>query len=295
VKILITGVTGFLGGRLGSYWSDLGHVVTGTGRRVEARGQEVFRVFEFTLGERIDGRELVGQDAIIHCAYDSRASVEVNVVGTKNVCLAAEEAGSPWQVFIGSYAARPQSVASYGRIKYELETFFLERGHTVVRPGLVVGNGGMFQRNMDSIIRSPVIPLLDGGKDPIPVIGITDFVRAMAVLLNQRRPGAFNLFNRDLIPMRTFVDTVARLAGRKPLRVPVPLKLALLLVTIATKLGVSLPFATDNIRSLKQSLPGVYQSDLEALIPNTLSFEAMVESAFQARLQSGDRTAPPFR
>ena len=295
MKILITGITGFLGGRLGRYWSDLGHVVTGTGRRVEARGLEGFRVFAFSLGDRIDGAQLVGQDVVIHCAYDSRASVEVNVAGTKNVCMAAEEAGASWQVFVGSYAARPQSVAIYGRLKYELESFFLERGHTVVRPGLVVGDGGMFQRNMDSIVRAPVIPLLDGGRDAIPIVAIGDFVRAMDVLLNQRRSGVFNLFNRDLVPMRTFVDTVARIAGRKPLRVAVPLKLALLLVTAATKLGITLPFGTDNIRSLKQSRPGLYESDLLALIPAALSFEEMVESAFQARLQSRYRTPPVSR
>jgi NADH dehydrogenase len=274
VKILITGATGFLGGRLQRYWSEQGHIVTGTGRGAP-----------FALAENMDEqglrRALAGHDAVVHCAYDSQASVAVNVAGTKSICSAAEVSGAPWQMLLGSYAARPAAVARYGQIKYELERYFLDRGHTVVRPGLVVGDGGIFRRNMDAIVRAPVIPLLDGGKDPVPVIAIDDFVSAMDVLLEQRARGVFNLFNRDLVTMRVLVDTIARMAGRRPWRVAVPLKPALWLVETATKLGIRLPFGTDNIRSLKQSLPGVYESDLEALVPMPMTFEAMVEGLRQ--------------
>jgi NADH dehydrogenase len=257
VKIFITGIRGFLGSHLERFWTSAGHVVEGTTR---------------------DGPApcLTGVDVIVHAAHDRTGTVESNVAAVKTAHDAADGAGIAYQVFISSYAARPETIANYGRMKYQLETFFLEHGHTIVRPGLVIGHGGMFGRNLKAILRSPVIPLLDGGRDLIPVIAIADFVRAMDVIVSNRRTGALNLFHRDLVPMRTLVEAINRAAGRKPLLLPVPLPVALAVLTMAEKLHIRLPAAADNVRSLKQSLPNVYQSDLESLIPNPGTLEEMI-------------------
>ena len=134
-------------------------------------------------------------DVVVHLAYDRKAGIELNVEGVKRVFAAAAAAGVSRQIFVSSYSARPDALSEYGRLKYLLETFFLERGQTIVRPGLVIGNGGLFGRNMEQILHTPLMPLLNAGSDLLPVVAVEDLVTAMTTLLH-REPGAYNLFNR---------------------------------------------------------------------------------------------------
>jgi uncharacterized protein YbjT (DUF2867 family) len=259
VKIFITGIAGFLGSELERFWKAAGNTVAGTTRSGPAISP-------------------AGFDIIVHAAYDSKAGVERNVTATKAMHAEAVSAGVPYQLFLSSYAARRESQAEYGRMKYQLETFFLENGHAAVRPGLVIGNGGMFGRNLKQILRSPVIPLLDGGRDPIPVIAIEDFVQAMDAIVGERKSGAFNLFNSELVPMKEMVRTIKRVAGQRAFLVPIPVGLALTLLKTMEKLKIPFPAAADNVRSLKQSLPRIFESDLEQFVPRPRSFDSMIRS-----------------
>jgi uncharacterized protein YbjT (DUF2867 family) len=272
VKVFVTGIRGFLGGQLERYWTSAGYTVAGTVRH-----------------DPVPGSSLDGFDVIVHAAYDSKGGVERNVAAARAVCAAGEKAGVRYQIFISSYAARRESQAVYGRMKYQLETYFLEQDHAIVRPGLVIGNGGMFGRNLKKILHSPVIPLLDGGRDLIPVIAVEDFLKSMDILVARRSVGAFNLFNRELVPMRTLIETINRAAGRRPLMVNVPLNLALILLTLTEKLHIPFPSGADNVRSLKQSLPHVFESDLETIIRHPCPFQTMIESAVHNELHSPKR------
>lgn len=268
MKIFITGIRGYLGSQLERYWTAVGHSVAGSTRH-----------------SPVTKSSLSGVDVIIHAAYDNKGGLERNVSGTQAVCAAGEQAGVRYQIFISSYAARRESRAVYGRMKYHLETYFIEQSHAIVRPGLVIGNGGMFGRNLKKILHSPVIPLLDGGRDLIPVIAVEDFVKAMDILVARRSVGAFNLFNRELVPMRTLIEAINRAARHTPLMVNIPFGLALPLLTLTEKLRIPFPAGADNVRSLKQSLPHVYSSDLETIIQSACPFGRMIESAVQGELK----------
>ena len=102
--------------------------------------------------------DLAGVETVVHLAYDRKAAIELNVEGVKRVFNAAKEAGASRQIFVSSYSARPDALSEYGRLKYLLESFFLECGQTIVRPGLVIGNGGLFGRNMEKILHTPLMP-----------------------------------------------------------------------------------------------------------------------------------------
>ena len=53
----------------------------------------------------------------------------------------------------------------YGKNKYDLEKWFLKIPHSkVIRPGLVVGNGGIYQRISGFVQRFKYLPLPGGGK-----------------------------------------------------------------------------------------------------------------------------------
>ena len=278
MRIFITGISGFLGSRMAEYWTAAGHGVSGATRRPSVRG-----VVPFELGSPLAAGVLDGYDVVIHGAYDRDGGIERNVEGTKRVCIAGEKAGVPRQIFLSSYAARPDTTATYGRMKYELERFFLERGHTVVRPGLVIGNGGMFGRNLEQILRWRVIPLLDGGRDLLAVLSIGDFTRAMDALLYRPEMRTANLFLPELVSMRKLAESVAQATGRRPVFFSVPLKPAVLFLAAIEKLRLPFPARADNVRSLKQSLPGFHRSDLAALVAKPIPLDSAVKAALSDR------------
>lgn len=280
MNVFVTGVNGFLGTHLARHWSALGHQVYGAARNWPNPGAKrcLSRCIAFDLAGDPRPSDLAGADVAVHLAYDRKASIESNVAGVQRVFAAAAAAGIPRQIFVSSYSARPDAVSEYGRLKYQLEGYFLERGHTIVRPGLVIGNGGLFGRNMEKILKTPVMPLLDGGIDLIPLVAMEDHARAMTLLL-QREPGAYNLFNRELVPMRQLVMAVNHAGHHRAIYFNIPLNWAIGALSWASKLGLRLPIDLDNLRGLKQNQKCPHASNLEALIPACRSFENMIQSA----------------
>jgi len=277
MKLFLTGVSGFLGSHLAAHWVASGHEVYGTSR-CGAIIPGLRRVVPFVLGEALNPDDLAGIDVVTHLAYDREAGFAVNVEGTKLAYAAARAAGVPRQIFVSSYSARPESIAEYGRLKRQLEKYFLQRGETIVRPGLVVGNGGLFFRNMRKILTSPVMPLLDGGRDLIPVVAVDDLAAAMTTLL-ENRPGAYNLFNPELVTMRRFIETINRAGRHRTFYFNIPVSWAAGLLSLSEKLRIKLPIDSDNLRALKQNQECIHKSDLGTLLPGHHSFEEMIAAA----------------
>jgi nucleoside-diphosphate-sugar epimerase len=274
MKLFLTGAGGFLGSHLAAYWAASGHEVYGASRSI-AVGPGLRRVIPFRLGDSMNPYDLEGMDMGVHLAYDRKASIAVNVQGTTLVYETAKSAGVPRQCFVSSYSARPDAIAEYGRLKHQLETYFLDGGQTIVRPGLVIGNGGLFLRNMRKILTSPLMPLLDGGRDLIPVVAMEDLAAAMTLLLSSRA-GPYNLFNPELVTMRRFIETINRAARHWAFYFDIPLSRATSLLSFAETLRIKLPFDSDNLRALKQNQECIHESDLAALAPAYRTFEDMI-------------------
>jgi nucleoside-diphosphate-sugar epimerase len=159
----------------------------------------------------------------------------------------------------------------------------------IVRPGLVIGPGGLFARNMRQILRTPVIPLVDGGRDLLPLIDVDDFAAAMTVLVESSRPGAYNLFDERLIPLGDLVDTINRAAGHRAVRCSLPLGLADFLLRLSKRLGVPIPVDADNLRALKENQQPIHRSNLASLIPTHSPLEASIERAVREYLRKEDQ------
>ena len=152
----------------------------------------------------------------------------------------------------------------------------------MVRPGLVIGNGGLFGRNMRKILASPVMPLLDGGRDQLPLIGIRDFTAAMTAVLEGERRGAFNLFDPSLVTMRTLVRTVNTAAGHRALYLPISASLAEASLSVCERFGVRLPVDRGNLRALKANQRPIHESDLDGLVSGHATTNAVIQEAVAA-------------
>jgi nucleoside-diphosphate-sugar epimerase len=253
LKIFVTAVGGFLGGALARHLETRGHEVTGSTRR------------SMELGRPFDSTVFAGRDAVIHCAHDFAAGAhERNVKGTKAWMETAAQLGVRTQVFVSSYAARADAAAEYGRTKYEIERLFLERGFTVFRPGLVMGEGGLYARQRAVLLRSLMVPMLGDGRQPVAVVSLEEFLAAAAVVIEEWRSGAFNLFREPMPSYRDFVRSVRE--GRRTVFATVPTGLALALAGAAERLGLPFPVKPGQIKALTQNESSPWRSDLSALL-----------------------------
>jgi nucleoside-diphosphate-sugar epimerase len=256
MKIFITAIGGFLGDKLARHFEARGHAVAGSTRRT----MELGRPFDATVFE--------GQDALIHCAHDfAPGAHERNVTGTKAWLETAAALGVKRQIYLSSYSARANAASEYGRTKYEIERMFLDRGHTVLRPGLVAGPRGLFARQRAALLRTPIVPAVGAGLQPIASISLEDFLAATDVALRlafQGRTGAFNLFYEPMPAYREFVRGIRW--GKPTLFIPIPVPLAVALTAAAQFLRVPLPVKPDQIRALVENETMAGHSDLRDLL-----------------------------
>jgi NADH dehydrogenase len=282
--ILITGVNGFVGSHLAGEMARRGWRVRGTtsgaaGLSVAVSGVELKRVLH--LAGPVEREIFAAVDTVVHCAYDlRRRAMPQNVAGTERIAEAAAAAGVARQVFISSYSAHRQAATDYGKTKFILQERFLARGHAVVRPGLVIGPGGMFERMVETL-RWPVVPLADGGRDKVPVVALADFQTALAAVIEQGRAGAFNLFNPELATMKELFAAIRAAAGSRAFFAPVPASPLVALARLMDKIGMAPPFAADSLRALKANQKQQDRADLGEFVAKPLTLAEMVDAALR--------------
>ena len=248
----ITGATGFVGGALvRAFVRDGADVVAFVRDPARASLSVDVRMRPYDL----DGGppDLSGIDTLIHCAYAPSAGpsddrVTLNVDAAAVLFRAARAHGARF-VFMSSVNAGTAIASAYARQKRAIEA---DLGHEalILRPGLIAGAGGVFA-NLLAAAQRPVVPLIDGGRQTVQLIGLDDLYAALRVALDAGLSGVHTVVNEPPVTMRAIVETVGGRGGRAPLLVPVPGSLALAIASLAERAGVPLPVTTENIRGLR--------------------------------------------
>lgn len=276
MKLFVTGMGGFLGRGLAQHLSASGHDVRGSSRSPQAPG-----VQRHSFGAPVPETLFAGVEAVAHCAHDFAAgSGELNGRGTLELMHAAARQGVRRQVFVSSLAARADALTEYGRTKFALEQDFLAQGHAVVRPGTILGPGGLFGRMAKSVLERPVTPLVDGGRGRMFIIGVPDLCAALEVLLRGEQSGVYNLYLPEELSMREVLTLLAEVNGRRPRFLSVPSSLLLLVLAVTERLGLKLAVDSDNLRGYRLSQSGIGPSRLSELVPKPQSLRDALAEAF---------------
>ena len=297
MKVLITGIRGFLGSAIAREFVREGHAVSGTSSRdadeTFPSGPEVSRL---KLGEEAPSKLFDGVDCVIHCAHDfSSDAFKRNVEGTKQIFLAAKSAGVSAQVFISSYSTASRSKTQYARVKFALENFFSEHGGTVLRPGLVLGAGGLGGRLLKTMRNSWIFPMPGGSAVTFPYVGINDFVHLVVELAVSGRRGTYNVFYPEFTSFSVLASTVKRTVGRPILTVPLPIKAIYptyrLVESVLSKFGVHLPVKAESLISLRDNQPAANERTSAILPHSKTTLQEIISSVMQELDRDGIRSA----
>jgi nucleoside-diphosphate-sugar epimerase len=252
-RVLLTGVSGFVGGALGVYLRSLGgYHVTGVSRGAAREGAvDAFRALDLTQPLPLD---LGNFDAIVHAAalsapWGAPASFQSqNVLATENVLAFARRGGCRKFIFISSSSVYyrhgdqlgitektpfPETpINLYAATKVEAERLVRESGldSVILRPRAVFGPGDtvLFPRILRAA-RKGMLPRMKraDGTSPIgDLIYIENLCYYMERALALPCSGSFNLTNNQPVDLFAFLQDVVGRLGLRPTERAVPVSAA---------------------------------------------------------------------
>jgi NADH dehydrogenase len=207
------------------------------------------------MPDQINHADFAGIEVVVHAALmeytpKTRDADAVNREGTRRVMEAAREHGAR-VVFLSTLSAHEDAASHYGRSKLELERMFEPSRDCILRLGLVLGRGGLFTSITELLKTGRVVPLPGGGKQPLQILYMDDFLKIVANVVEQHITGRFEVAAPTVYTMRELYESVIRNLGVKPMLLPVPLWIVELGVTALEVLGIPFPIRRENVLGLK--------------------------------------------
>lgn len=256
-SVLLTGASGFIGTALARALLARGWRVVGASRTAASIDDPAFEWRRLDLASaELPAGLFKDIDVLVHAALlRPRAGADTftsNLRAATNLLDAAARNGVAEALFISSMAADEGALSNYGRQKYAIERLFLDRGFFCARPGLVIGNGGLFDSLAEYLRRHAYVPLIDGGRQSVETIYIDDCVAILAeALQDPPARGVYAVAAEKAIAYRRLCWLLARHLNVRPVFVPIPFVVADLALSCARLLHVRLPIDRDNLLGLR--------------------------------------------
>jgi nucleoside-diphosphate-sugar epimerase len=221
----------------------------------ELRG---FRLARCDLPAALDETALAGASAVVHCAYATRetnptVAARVNEDGTRRVLEAARRANVARLVFISTVAAHADAPSRYARSKHALEACFDPTRDLIIRPALILARHGhgLFQQMRDTTRRTRLVPLFDGGRQPLQTVHIDDLCEAIGRALDRGLTGALNVGEPAPPTLAVFMRLLVARLGVRCLFLPLPFAPVLAAVRVIERLGLPFPLRVESLLGLK--------------------------------------------
>ncbi len=241
-SILVTGAGGFVGSHIVRRLADReGLRLRGLAR--SRRPDSLPPSVECSLGDLTQPDSLPGalEDAriVVHAAAITADRKEtprgvydqVNARGTANLVEAAAAAGVERLVVISGLGTRPAPRGTYMATRWAMEEAVRQSGipYVILQPSVIFGDGAPFVSALARLARrSPVLPLLGGGRVRFQPLWIEDLVTCVERCLADQAPlgQALPIGGAEYV---TFAEVLAEICSVLQVRrvlVPLPLALA---------------------------------------------------------------------
>jgi nucleoside-diphosphate-sugar epimerase len=257
--IAITGANGFIGKELTRFLNTKGYTVKAL---VHQMPDQQLAGVEYILYDLANhpGAEIFKDVAVlIHLAFQFKKPLANEMDINISAAQFLKSLNIPEYIFISSFSATTHNPSYYGQCKLKLEELFANS--CIVRPGLVVGKGGLIARLCVQLKKNSVVPLIAGGHQPFQTICITDFSQAIEKLIEQVQPGIIHLANPERISYKQLLQLIADHLHKKIYFIPVPVFAIRLIIWMTRKMQHPI-VSQDNLDGL---LHAVYVDTTEDL------------------------------
>lgn len=267
MKIAITGGTGFVGSHLAERLAADGHEVMLIGRTVRAAGlpTSVTLVRADITDEIALAAAFAGCDAVAHCAginreIGSQTYARIHVEGTRAVVEASRAAGVQRLVMLSFLRARPDGPTAYHRSKWQAEELVRSSGRTwtVLKAGVIHGRGDhMLDHLSHAFFTFPVFGLVGLHERPVRPVAVDDVARVLEAAVTgdpRLADRTVAVLGPEEMPLGEAVRRVARVTGRRPRFVRLPIWTHLLLGRVAELLMVVPLVSLAQVRILQEGV-----------------------------------------
>lgn len=258
--VAITGASGFLGAELVNYFLSKEYSVIGLVRNADQKSKinPLVEYREYDIESPVQESTLKGVDYLVHAAYIKYNSsqpnaLKRNVEGAQNLISTAQVSKVKHMVFVSTMSAHEDAISAYGKQKLEIEKLFLaSKNTTVLRCGLIIGNGGIV-RDMAAFMKSKhAVPLIGGGAQPLQIISIRDLCTVIDHSVSNRLCGRFVAACPTVYSYRDFYRSLAQRLNVKIIYIPVPYFALQILFKTAELFHMPLGVGADNLKGLKK-------------------------------------------
>src|SRR6187200_831273 len=292
MRVFLTGGTGFIGGHVASQLRERGDDVRALVRSPEKGAALTELGCELVPGTLSDKDAIRagmdGCDAAVHGAAvyevgipesEHRAMYEANVLGTENVLRAALDAKLPKVVYISTVAAFGNTQGqvvdeSYQHPGTSFTSYYEEtkvEAHRLAKrliteeglPCVIVQPGGVYGPNDHSALGRQMNQFLAGRMPLIafPELGfnmvhVDDVASGVLLALDRGKLGESYVLGGQITTMRELIQTLARVAGRKPPKRALPTGLMKAMTPLGPVVGKAMNQGP-NLRELINSADNV--------------------------------------
>jgi len=232
---LVTGASGYIGGRLVEHLRTRGATVRAAGRRPEALRErwpdidtaelDVFR--PGTLDPAIDGARVAYY--LVHSMTEGEAGFEErDRVAARNFAEAALRSRVELVVYLGGLGGEGDGLSAHLASRHETGSLLAEHGPPVLelRAGMVIGAGSAsFRMLTDLVKRLPAMITprwVETRSQPIAIDDVVQYLAAAPSITPTKHHTVVEVGGADVLSYREMMERVASAHGKRPLIVSVP-------------------------------------------------------------------------
>ena len=166
----------------------------------------------------------------------------IEKTGVQNVIAACRASGTPRVIYVTSLGIAPDERSAWLRERWQIEQLLLGSGlaATVIRPGFIVGVGGLGFDTMLGNARRRIAISLGGDHPRMRPIAVDDLVYYLVGILDEPRASGqrYDVGNDEVLSMNEMIDRTAEILGRShPYKFQLPLGLLGAFAPLIDRLG----------------------------------------------------------